>query len=135
MNWLLRIGIGLVVNALALMIAAALFGKFDINAGPFFIAVLLFTVIMLVLKPLATSVSKRYAHGLTALVGLATTWAGLLLTDVISDGVQIEGVFTWVASTVIVWLALMIWDVFDDRVAGELQKRISGSSGSKPVTS
>ena len=95
MNWLVRIGLGLVANALALMIAAALFGKFDIDAGGFFFAVLLFTVVMLVLKPIAASLSKRYAHGLTAVVGLATTWAGLLLTDVLSDGVQIEGVFTW----------------------------------------
>ncbi len=135
MNWLVRIGLGLVANALALMIAAALFGKFDINAGGFFFAVLLFTVVMLVLKPIAASVSKRYSHGLTAVVGLATTWAGLLLTDVISDGVQIEGVFTWIASTVIVWLALLAWDVVDDRLEAEVHKRIGGSSGSKPVTS
>ena len=37
-----------------------------------------------------------------------TTLIGLIITDIIFDGFSIEGVWTWLAATVIVWLGALI---------------------------
>jgi uncharacterized membrane protein YvlD (DUF360 family) len=41
-------------------------------------------------------------------VALIATFVALLITDVLSDGLDIEGVGTWIAATVIVWLASLL---------------------------
>ena len=44
-------------------------------------------------------------------MALIATLVGLIVTDLISDAVSIEGVTTWIAATVVVWLGgmLAIW--------------------------
>jgi uncharacterized membrane protein YvlD (DUF360 family) len=37
-----------------------------------------------------------------------TTFVGLLITSVVSDGLTIDGVKTWVLATMIVWLAALL---------------------------
>jgi uncharacterized membrane protein YjjB (DUF3815 family) len=53
----------------------------------------------------------RSASALQGGVALVATFVGLLVTDLISDDVSIEGVSTWIAATVIVWLGgmLAVW--------------------------
>ena len=41
-------------------------------------------------------------------VALIATFVALLVTDLVSDGLDIEGVGTWIAATVIVWLASLL---------------------------
>jgi hypothetical protein len=41
-------------------------------------------------------------------VALISTFAALVVTDLLSDGLDISGVGTWIAATVIVWLAALL---------------------------
>ena len=41
-------------------------------------------------------------------VALIATFASLVITDLVSDGFSISGVGTWLAATVIVWVASLI---------------------------
>ena len=42
------------------------------------------------------------------LSSLVTTFLALLVTDLLSDGLDIEGALTWVLATVIVWLGTLL---------------------------
>lgn len=41
-------------------------------------------------------------------MSLIATFAALVITDIVSNGVSISGVGTWVLATVIVWAASLI---------------------------
>ena len=41
-------------------------------------------------------------------MALVTTFVGLVITEFFSDGLQIEGAWTWVLATIIVWLVAML---------------------------
>jgi putative membrane protein len=41
-------------------------------------------------------------------VALIATFASLIITVLVSDGLSIDGVGTWIAATVIVWVAALL---------------------------
>jgi uncharacterized membrane protein YvlD (DUF360 family) len=124
--WMVRIGVAAAANAVMLLIAAALFDKIEIKVLPFVVAVAIFTLAAIVVKPVAERLAGKYASGVTWVAGLATTFIALLLTDIFSDGLSIEGWFTWVAGTVVVWIGTLIYDVVDDKLIASVQDRLSG---------
>jgi putative membrane protein len=113
--WLLRAGLAAAANAITLLIAAAVLDRFEINALPFIVAVAIFTLAVIFIKPLIESVAGKYARGATWLAGLVTTYIALLLADILSDGIQIEGVGTWILATLIVWAGTVVYDLVDDK--------------------
>jgi phosphotransferase system glucose/maltose/N-acetylglucosamine-specific IIC component len=72
--------------------------------------VIIFTVAFALMQPFLVSTMRRGGGSSAALGGVAliATFASLLITDLISDGLDIEGVGTWIAATVIVWLAALL---------------------------
>ncbi len=127
--WLIRIGCAAAANAITLGIAAALFDKVEINAVTFIVAVVIFTLAAVLLKPLIERVAGEYASGVTWVAGLVTTFLALLVTDILSDGLQIEGAGTWIMATVVVWLGTLAYDVIDDKVIAAVGGRLAGPSG------
>lgn len=125
--WLLRTICAAVANAITLAVAAALFDKVEINAVTFVVAVAIFTLAALAVKPTAERLAGRYAQGVTWLAGLATTYVALLATDILSDGLEIEGVGTWIMATVIVWLGTLVYDLVDDKVIVAVGSRFGPS--------
>jgi hypothetical protein len=120
---LLRALIVLATSAIALWVASLILGD-DVELKPLGIitASVIFTVVFLLLTPLASSLLKQYAEGVVALTGLLVVFVSLLVTDLISDNLDIVGWFTWVLATVIVWLAVIVvrfllGAVFKDRLA------------------
>jgi putative membrane protein len=128
--WLIRVGCAAAANAITLGIAAALFDKVEINAVTFIVAVVIFTLAAVLLKPLIERAAGEYASGVTWVAGLVTTFLALLVTDTLSDGLQIDGAGTWVMATVVVWLGTLAYDVIDDRVIAAVGGRLTGPSGS-----
>lgn len=114
--WLLRIGLAAAANAITLLIAAAILDRFEINAVPFIVAVVIFTAAIVLLKPVVESLAGKYAQGVTWAAGLVTTYVALLLADIFSEGIEIEGIGTWLLATVIVWLGTVAYDLVDDKV-------------------
>lgn len=127
--WMLRIGLAAIAYAITLMIAALLFERFRINALWFIIAVAIFTAATVLLKPVFAKYAGRYAHGYTWIAGLVTTWAALLITDILSSGIQVEGLGTWIGSVLIVWVGTLVYDVVDDKAIAAAERGIKRLEG------
>lgn len=100
--------IHLVANAVGLLVANLVLDDLTIDAGPFLWAVLIFTVVETVAGPLIMKIALQNAKGLMGGIALVVTFVGLLVTEIIADGFDINGASTWIAATVIVWFAAML---------------------------
>ncbi|MGA9148709.1 MAG: phage holin family protein [Candidatus Nanopelagicales bacterium] len=105
---LISAAIRLLANAIGLLVAAAVLPDMTIDGVSFVIAVVIFTVIEVILDPLVTKMAVEKAPALRGGVALITTLIGLILTTLISSGLQINGFSTWLAATVIVWIAAVL---------------------------
>ena len=123
---LIKIVLTIAGNAIGLARCARAARRHVPRRRGFILAVLIFTVAELILEPLdredrARSMPRRCGWS----PSLVTTFLALLVTDLVSDGLEIEGALTWVLATVIVWLStllagvilvgLFLKDVADDR--------------------
>jgi uncharacterized membrane protein YvlD (DUF360 family) len=95
-------------NALGLWIASLLLDDMSVDGVAFLVAVLIFTGLMVVLHPLVTKLTADRAGALEGASALITTFLGLLVTELVSDGLEISGLGTWVLATVIVWVAALL---------------------------
>jgi putative membrane protein len=104
---LVRTAVAVAANAVGLLVAAALLDGLHLNGGAFIVAVVIFTVAFALLQPfLFLQMRRRRLLALLAAPLLATLVA-LIVTDLVSDGLTIDGAGTWIAATVIVWLAAL----------------------------
>jgi len=109
---LIRIGLILLGNALGLWIASLLLDDdMSVSGTAFVIAVVIFTVLLIVLEPLISRLTEKYVDVLSGGTALIATGLALALTDWISDGLSIDGFGTWLLATIIVWLAAAILGV------------------------
>jgi hypothetical protein len=60
-------------------------------------------------RPTAGAAAARRRRARDDLVVLA-------VTDLLSDGLSIDGALDWILATLIVWLATLLYDVFDERL-------------------
>lgn len=100
--------IHLAANAVGLLLAAVLLDGMTISGGAFLLAVVFFTVVEVVVGPMIRQMAVKKANALLGGTALVVTLLGLLITSVVSDGLSIEGLSTWVMATVIVWLASLL---------------------------
>ena len=105
---IVRTAIALAGSAVGLLVAGALLDDFHINAGGFLLAVVIFTITVALLQPFLAVQLRRMGPRALGGVALIATLVGLIVTDLLSDGFSIDGVATWIAATVIVWLASLI---------------------------
>jgi putative membrane protein len=107
-RFLTSLAIHLAANAVGLATAAFILDDMTIGVVPFVVAVAIFTTVEVIAQPLMTSLAVKHAQYLAGGTALITTFLGLLITNLITDGLRISGVSTWIAATVIVWLAALI---------------------------
>lgn len=107
-RFLVSTAIHLAANAIGLLIAAWVLADMTLAAGPFIFVVLVFTAIEVVAGPLIVKIAHKNAPGLLGAIALVVTFVGLVLTDAIADGLDIEGVPTWIGATVIVWIGALL---------------------------
>ncbi len=107
---LIRTAIVLIGNAVGLIVAWIVLDDFHINVTGFILSLIIFTVTVALMTPFLSSVMQRNRSTSAALggVSLISTFIALVVTDLLSDGLEISGVGTWVAATVIVWLGSLI---------------------------
>ena len=77
---LLRILFAVVANGVALLLAAAILDDFEVEAGSFAVAVIVFSVASLVLRPIVIMLVGRYARPMLGVVALVSTYVVLLVT-------------------------------------------------------
>jgi uncharacterized membrane protein YvlD (DUF360 family) len=100
----------LVANAVGLLVANAVLDGMNLDFSGFVVALVIFTVAVAIMTPFLASVLRRNQSASAALGGVALigTLVALIITDLVSDGLSIDGVGTWIAATVIVWLASLL---------------------------
>jgi putative membrane protein len=101
---LIRTLIALVANAVGLIVAAAVLSGMHMSIGSFFLDIIIFTVLTALLQPFVAAQFRRLA----IFAALIATFVALVVTDLVSDGMTIDGLSTWIAATVIVWLAALL---------------------------
>lgn len=99
-----RMVLELLANGVGLLVAAWMLDGFSMSASAFVVVVLIFSALKFVLDPLILKMSIQYVPALRGGIALVTTLVSLVITSLIDDGLQIEGIDTWVLATLIVWL-------------------------------
>lgn len=112
MRLLATILLELAANAVGLIVAAWLLPGFSINVIGFLIVLAIFTVVKFIAGPLMLKLSLQYVRQLSGGVALVTTFVGLFLTTVLTNGLTITGLSTWVIATLIVWLFGVLAAIF-----------------------
>jgi uncharacterized membrane protein YvlD (DUF360 family) len=71
----------------------------------------IFVVLTAVLEPLIEKIGDEHLSIIAAASSLITTFLALLITELVSDGLTIDGLDTWVFATLIIWVctALATW--------------------------
>lgn len=98
----------LCANAVGLLLAAAVLPGFVIDPLSFVIAVAIFSLVQSVLGPLITKISLKSFPQLMGGIALVTIFAGLIITDIIMDSMEIGGIANWLAATLLVWLGSLV---------------------------
>ncbi len=103
-RFLLRTAIFLGSSAIGLLVAAWLVRGVSISPWSFITAVVIFSIAQAILAPFFLKIANRYASALLGGIGLVSTLAALILTSVLTSGLSIRGIGSWIAATVVVWL-------------------------------
>jgi hypothetical protein len=108
---LIRIGIALLGAAIGFIVAALVLDDMTLDGAAFLIAILIFVVLTAVLEPLIEKIGDEHLSIVSMFSSLITTFLALLITELVSDGLNITGSVTWVLATLIVWActALATW--------------------------
>jgi len=109
-RFLVRTAIVLAGNAVGLIVASLVFGGFSIDVTGFVVSLVIFTVAVALLTPFLANAMQRGRSNSAALGGVAliSTFLALLATDLLTDGLSISGLGTWIGATVVVWLASVL---------------------------
>ena len=105
---IVRTLVALVANAVGLIVAAAVLDGMHMNVSGFLLAVIIFTVVFALMQPFLASQFRRSRSAALGGVALIATFIALVVTDILSDGFTINGVGTWIAATVIVWVSALL---------------------------
>ncbi|BBX91879.1 phage holin family protein [Mycolicibacterium boenickei] len=107
-RFLLRIAIFLGSSALGLLVAAWLIPGVSVSAWGFITAVVIFSVAQAILSPFFLKMASRYASAFLGGIGLISTLVALILASVLTRGLSISGIGSWIAATVVVWLVTAV---------------------------
>ena len=105
---IVRTAVMLLANAVGLIVASLVLDGMDIDVTSFIIAVVIFTVVYALMLPFLASQLRRGGSSVLGGVALVATLVSLIVTDLVSDGLSISGVGTWIAATVIVWVVSLL---------------------------
>jgi len=107
-RFLVRTLVAVAANAVGLIVAAVALDGFSLNFASFIVAVVIFTIVFAVLTPFLAVQLRRFGNGAIGATALIATLVSLIVTDLLSDGLSISGIGTWIAAAVIVWLAALV---------------------------
>ena len=103
-RFFLRAAIFLASAAIGLLVAAWLIPGVSVRVTGFILAVVIFALAQAILAPFFAKMANRYASAFLGGIGLVSTLAALILASVLTDGLTIRGIGSWVGATVLVWL-------------------------------
>lgn len=118
---LARLGIRFVFSLVGILIgivaSVALLSGFSATAQAIVVSTLLFWAVNLVVNFVALRVLIRQPSVTTAgLLALASTIVSLIIVNVVVSGLKIRGVGTYLATTVIIWIATTLAGMIGGRM-------------------
>jgi putative membrane protein len=105
---LARLALAVLANAVGLLMAGFILDGFNVTGVAFVAAVAIFTIVQVIVDPLITKIALTSVPALRGGVALVTTFISLLITSLVSSGIQIDGATTWVLATLVVWLFSLV---------------------------
>ncbi|KXF85381.1 hypothetical protein D092_17155 [Rhodococcus ruber Chol-4] len=100
--------VALLANALALLVGAWVLPGMSLDGVAFVIAVALFTATAMLVDPLLRQLAVTKTPALLGSSALVSTLVALIVTSLVSDGLQVSGAATWILATVIVWAVALV---------------------------
>ena len=94
--------------AIGLSVAAWIVPRVSLSVPGFIVAVAVFAVTEAILSVSILKLPHRYASLLLGGTGLALTIVALILASALTHGLTIDGMASWLATTVVVWLVTTI---------------------------
>jgi hypothetical protein len=94
--------------AIGLLVAAWVVPGVSLSVSGFIVAVVVFSVSQAILSLLILKLPHGYASLLLGGAGLVLTIVALSLASVLTHGLTIRGMASWVATTVVVWLVTTV---------------------------
>ena len=107
-RFLLTVAVQLVASAIGLIVAAWILEDMSLSGAAFLVSVAVFTVTTAVVQPFTMKMAVKHAQALLGATALATTFIGLLVTKLLTDGLSIREFETWLLATLIVWFAALM---------------------------
>ena len=105
---LLRAVVLLASWGIGLLVAAWVVPEVSLSVPGFIVAVLAFAVMQGILSLSILKLPREHASLLLGGTGLALTIVALILASVLTRGLTIDGMASWLATTVVVWLVTTI---------------------------
>lgn len=93
--------------ALGLLVAVIALPDMSVNAVSFLLDVAIFAVLRAIISPFIIKLTLTRARALAGAAGLVATLVALILTTLVTSGLSIRGLSTWVLATLIIWLVSM----------------------------
>ena len=121
-RFLLRIAVFLASAAIGLLVASLVVPGVSVRPLGFVFAVVIFAVAQAVLAPFFAKMASRYASALLGGIGLVSTLAALILASVLTTGLTIRGLGSWIGATVVVWLVTALATVLLPKLLLRQQK-------------
>jgi hypothetical protein len=94
--------------AIGLVVAARVVPGVSLSVRGFIVAVVVFAVTQAILSLSILKLPHRYVPLLLGGTGLALTIVALTLGSVLTHGLDVDGLASWLATTVVVWLVTTI---------------------------
>jgi Mycobacterial 4 TMS phage holin, superfamily IV len=94
--------------AVGLLVAAWVVPGVSMSLSGFVVAVVVFSVAQAILSLLILKLPHWYASLLLGGIGLVLTIVALSLASLLTHGLTIRGIASWVATTVVVWLVTTV---------------------------
>lgn len=107
-RFLVRTAVSVAAAAVGLIVAAAILDEMELDVVSFVVVVVIFAVVSGLLGPFVAKTAMRSAPALMGGIGLVTTFVALVITSLVSDGLEISGATTWILATLVVWLASIL---------------------------
>lgn len=98
----------ILANAIGLLVASWLLPGLHLSAFGFLISVVFFTLIEVLLGPFILKMAVSYLPALRGGVALVTVFVSLLLTSLLTDGLEIDGLGTWLLAPFVVWVIVLL---------------------------
>ena len=102
-RFLARSCIVLISNVIGLLVATLLVPGFSINILGFVTSVVFFTAVEILFEPFILKLALKYLPALRGGIALVTTFVGLWLTTLFTNGLQISGLTTWILAPLVIW--------------------------------